>query len=93
MRKHTIEFAGEAVAALVPASDQFRFIAVKYSVWPLDGKTFAKPEDAVRAIAMLHGHRHRQPIVNAGARPIGARVPANSAVVLGTSELARHPRA
>ncbi|OHV85422.1 hypothetical protein [Ensifer sp. LCM 4579] len=88
MRKHTIEFAGEAVAALVPDNGQFRFIAVKYSVWPLDGKIFAKPEDAVRAIAMLHSHRQRQPIVRATARPIGARAPAIPAVILGPSELA-----
>lgn len=88
MRKQTIEFAGEAVGALMPDDGQFRFIAVKYSVWPLDGKTFAKSEDAVRAIATLHGHRHRQPIVRARARPMGGRAPAIPAVSVGPGELA-----
>ncbi|WEX78109.1 hypothetical protein PYH37_002961 [Sinorhizobium numidicum] len=54
MSKQTIEFAGEAVGALMPDNGQLRFVAVKYSVWPLDGRLFATPEDARKAIATLH---------------------------------------
>lgn len=70
MRKQTIEYGGEAVGALMPDNGRLRFIAVKYSVWSLDGITFEKSEDAVRAIAVLHGLRHRQPVMRAGSRPI-----------------------
>lgn len=69
MRKQTIEYGGEAVGALMPDNGRLRFIAVKYSVWPLDGRTFEKSEDAVRAIAALHGLRHRQPVMRAGLMP------------------------
>lgn len=71
MRKQTIEYGGEAVGALMPDNGRLRFIAVKYSVWPLEGRTFEKPEEAVRAIAALHSLRHRQPILRAGTPPAG----------------------
>ncbi|MDK1378090.1 MULTISPECIES: hypothetical protein [unclassified Sinorhizobium] len=56
-----MEFAGEAVGALIPDNGQLRFVAVKYSVWPLDGQVFQTPEDARRAVAMLQAHRQRGP--------------------------------
>lgn len=62
MRKQTIEFAGEAVGALVPDNGQMRFIAVKFGVWPLDGKMFGTSEDARRAIAALYALRQRGPV-------------------------------
>ncbi len=62
MNKQTIEFAGEAVGALMPDNGRLRFVAVKYSVWPLDGRIFATAEDALRAVAALSVLRHRGPI-------------------------------
>ncbi|THK37952.1 hypothetical protein EHS39_10655 [Ensifer sp. MPMI2T] len=77
MSKQTIEFAGEAVGALIPDNGQLRFVAVKYSVWPLDGQVFQTPEDARRAIAMLQAHRQRGPAIRkkprAGLAPIHGR--------------------
>ena len=69
MRKQAVEFAGEAVGALVPDDGQLRFIAVKYSVWSLDGRRFATPDSAIRAIAALHGLRHHAPASKAAPRP------------------------
>ncbi|MBB4184078.1 hypothetical protein [Sinorhizobium terangae] len=77
MSKQTIEFAGEAVGALMPDNGQLRFVAVKYSVWPLDGQVFQTPEDARRAVAMLQAHRQRGPAVRrnprAGPAPVAGR--------------------
>ncbi|WP_018234737.1 hypothetical protein [Ensifer sp. BR816] len=70
MNKQTIEFAGEAVGVLMPDHGQLRFVAVKYSVWTLDGRTFATAEDAMRAVAALGVLRRRGP-VEAAAAPIG----------------------
>ncbi|MBP1883183.1 hypothetical protein [Sinorhizobium mexicanum] len=68
MSKQTIEFAGEAVGALIPDNGQLRFVAVKYSVWPLDGQVFQTPEDARRAVAMLQTHRQRGPAIRKNPR-------------------------
>lgn len=74
MSKQTIEFAGEAVGALMPDNGKLRFVAVKYSVWPLDGQVFQTPEDARRAVAMLQAHQQRGPAMRrnprAGSTPI-----------------------
>ena len=66
MSKQTIEFAGEAVGALVPDNGQMRFLAVKYSVWSLDGRVFATADDARKAVAALHGLWQRAPIPTTG---------------------------
>jgi hypothetical protein len=71
MRKQTIEFAGEAVGALMPDNGQLRFIAVKYSVWSLDGSLFATSEDARKAIAALYVLRQRGPVAPPGPPPLG----------------------
>nr|WP_225167245.1 hypothetical protein [Ensifer sp. IC4062] len=77
MSKQTIEFAGEAVGALIPDNGHLRFVAVKYSVWPLDGQVFQTPEDARRAVAMLQAHQQRGPAIRkkprAGSTPIHGR--------------------
>ncbi|ASY55383.1 hypothetical protein [Sinorhizobium sp. CCBAU 05631] len=70
MKKQTIKFAGEAVGALIPDNGQLRFVAVKYSVWSLDGRIFATSEEALRAVASLHVLRQREP-VGAGPVPTG----------------------
>ena len=62
MKKQTIEFAGEAVGALMPDNGQLRFVAVKYSVWSLDGRIFATADEALRAVAALHVLRQRGPV-------------------------------
>lgn len=51
MKNQVVEIAGEAVGALVPADGQFRFLAVKFSVWALDGHLFESAADAARAVA------------------------------------------
>jgi hypothetical protein len=53
MQKQVIEFNGEAVGALMPEGDRFRFIAVKYGVWSLDGRLFSRPPEARRAVIAL----------------------------------------
>ncbi|MDK1488602.1 hypothetical protein QN219_00785 [Sinorhizobium sp. 7-81] len=87
MSKQTIEFAGEAVGALMPDNGQLRFVAVKYSVWPLDGRVFETPEDARRAVAMLQALR--QPAVRrdprAGATSFAGRSEARNSSVVSSS--------
>lgn len=53
MQKQVVEFNGEAVGALVPDGDRFRFIAVKYGVWNLDGRLFSRPMEAKQAVTAL----------------------------------------
>jgi hypothetical protein len=53
MQKQVIEFNGEAVGALMPDDNGFRFIAVKYGVWSLDGRMFSHPSEAKRAVKVL----------------------------------------
>lgn len=67
MNRQTIKFAGEAVGALMPDNGQLRFVAVKYSVWSLDGRTFSTAAEALRAVAALHVLRQRGPV---GAGPV-----------------------
>ncbi|WP_082478257.1 MULTISPECIES: hypothetical protein [unclassified Rhizobium] len=53
MQKQVVEFNGEAVGALVPEGERFRFIAVKFNVWALDGRAFSAPLEARRAVIAL----------------------------------------
>lgn len=53
MQKQVVEFNGEAVGALVPDGERFRFMAVKFNVWSLDGRVFSKPAEARRAVIGL----------------------------------------
>ncbi len=53
MQKQVIEFNGEPVGAVVPDGDRFRFIAVKYGVWSLDGHLFSFPIEAKQAVTKL----------------------------------------
>lgn len=48
-KPRVIEVAGKAVAVAAPAGDRFRFVAVKYDVWDLDGEFFASVAEAERA--------------------------------------------
>jgi hypothetical protein len=52
-RSRVVEVLGEAVGIVVPEGEAYRFAAVKYSVWPLEGRLFDHPEDAWRAAARL----------------------------------------
>ncbi|MDK1384453.1 hypothetical protein QN224_03405 [Sinorhizobium sp. 8-89] len=89
MSKQTIEFAGEAVGALMPDNGQLRFVAVKYSVWPLDGRVFETPEDARRAVAMLQALRPGGPAVRrdsrAGPTSFAGRSEAKNSSVVSSS--------
>lgn len=49
-RSTVIEAAGQAVGILVPEDSRFRFVAVKYPVWSLDGTVFPT-EDLAREAA------------------------------------------
>ena len=53
MQKQVIEFGGEAVGALMRDDNGFRFVAVKYGVWSLDGRVFSHPSEARRAVKVL----------------------------------------
>ncbi|MDX1193589.1 hypothetical protein GOL96_18890 [Sinorhizobium medicae] len=55
MSKQTVEVAGEAVGALIPDNGRLRFLAVKFSVWSLDGRVFATRDEARKAVAAVHG--------------------------------------
>lgn len=50
MKKQVVEFGGEAVGAVVPENGKLRFIAVKYSVWSLDGTLYPSLTAARAAI-------------------------------------------
>ncbi len=51
-----IEVDGEPLGVLVPQGDAYRFLAVRFPVFAIDGQTFASVEDAV--IAAGHAARH-----------------------------------
>ena len=51
MQKHIVEIAGEAVGTLMPHARGLCFMAVKFHVWPLDGKVFADPATAQQAVS------------------------------------------
>lgn len=53
MQKQVIEFNGEAVGALMREDNGFRFLAVKFGVWALDGRLFSNPSEAKRAVKAL----------------------------------------
>ena len=74
MQKQVIEFNGEAVGAVMPDGDRFRFIAVKYGVWSLDGRLFSRPVEAKRAVMALL------------SKPAGRSMPAASFWVPGEGD-------
>ncbi|MDW5314074.1 hypothetical protein [Rhizobium sp. PL01] len=53
MQKQVIEFDDEAVGALMSEDNGFRFLAVKYGVWSLDGRLFSDPSEARHAVKVL----------------------------------------
>jgi len=50
MQKHVVDYAGEAVGAVVPENGKLRFMAVKYSVWSLDGTLYPSLSAARTAV-------------------------------------------
>ncbi|ODN70867.1 hypothetical protein [Methylobrevis pamukkalensis] len=53
MRPIPIEIDGRAVAVARPEAEGFRFVAVKFDVWDLDGHAFATVAAAREAAAKL----------------------------------------
>ncbi|MDQ0319253.1 uncharacterized protein (DUF934 family) [Pararhizobium capsulatum DSM 1112] len=51
MKRQAMVHGGEAVGALIPDAGRFRFVAVKFSVWALDGRFYDSPEMAQRAVS------------------------------------------
>lgn len=50
MQKQVVEYAGIPVGILVPFADLLRFMAVKFQVIDLDGRSFRSMRDAQSAI-------------------------------------------
>jgi hypothetical protein len=50
-----IEVGGEPQGVVVPHDDGYRFLAVKFPVFGIDGQTFASVEDARLAAANVIG--------------------------------------
>lgn len=48
--KQVIEYAGIPVGILVPEGNRFKFIAVKFHVYDLDGQYFSSAVHVLRAI-------------------------------------------
>lgn len=48
-RPITIDVAGEPVGVVVPSADGFKFLAVKFPVFAIDGEIFASVDAARRA--------------------------------------------
>lgn len=48
-----VEVGGQAVAVAAPVPGGYKFIAVKYDVWSLDGRVFASVTSAERAAARV----------------------------------------
>lgn len=46
-----IEVSGEPLGVVVPAGDAYRFLAVKFPVFSIDGQTFSSVADAKLAAA------------------------------------------
>ena len=46
LRPIAIEIDGEPLGVVVPSDDGFRFLAVRFSAFALDGKTFESVEQA-----------------------------------------------
>lgn len=57
MARTVIEVGGQPVAVAVPEGDRYRFIAVKFPVWSLDGKLFPTPDAARQAAEAVAGAR------------------------------------
>lgn len=58
MQKQVVEYAGVPVGILVPFADSLKFMAVKFSVMGLDGRSFRSMHDAQSAIV---AHFRRSP--------------------------------
>ncbi len=71
MSKQTVEFAGEAVGALIPENGRLRFMAVKFSVWSLEGQLFATPDEARKAVAVIHGLKEGRAVFDNRPLPLG----------------------
>lgn len=55
-RPVTIEVDGEPLGVVVPSDEGYRFLAVRYAAFALDGRLFDSVEDAQTIIgAALHG--------------------------------------
>jgi hypothetical protein len=52
--KQVVHFDGVPVGILVPIADCFKFIAVKFHVYDLDGQHFRSAGDVVKAIFELN---------------------------------------
>ncbi len=78
MQKQVIEFNGEPVGAVVPDGDRFRFIAVKYGVWSLDGRLFSLPIEAKQAVTTLLTKPGKLSMPAAGSLMPGERGPSRS---------------
>lgn len=50
MKNQAVVHGMEAVGVLMPDGDRFRFIAVKFSVWALDGSLYDTPAAARIAV-------------------------------------------
>lgn len=50
MQKQVVEYAGVPVGILVPFADSLKFMAVKFQVIDLDGRSFRSMRDAQSAI-------------------------------------------
>lgn len=48
-----VEVGGQAVAVAAPVQGGYRFVAVKYDVWSLDGRLFPSVVAAERAAAKV----------------------------------------
>ena len=61
-----IEVAGQAVAVAAPVPGGYKFVAVKFDVWSLDGRVFSSVMSAERAAAqMLNGSFVAEPQLSA----------------------------
>lgn len=57
-----IEIDGEPLGVVVPHTEGYRFLAVRFSAFSLDGQTFATVEAAERAIgAVIHAEANPEP--------------------------------
>ncbi|KQY14964.1 hypothetical protein ASD36_25535 [Rhizobium sp. Root1334] len=74
MQKQVVELNGEAVGALIREDNGFRFLAVRYGVWSLDGRLFSNPSEAKHAVKALL------------AKPAGRSMPSASFWVPGDGD-------
>ncbi|HEY0854278.1 MAG TPA: hypothetical protein VGD86_05585 [Devosia sp.] len=57
-RPVTIEVDGEPLGVVIPDAEGFRFLAVRFNAFGIDGQTFASVEAAtIAASRALHEHR------------------------------------